>query len=109
MDSRQSHIDEFIALSSKKKPTNTGTKPNNISEVIIIDCSDDSDCQEMESITCLSISADVPVQRLEEDIENEEETQLVPQVSTFTHQSSEQFNEETVDASLSCGSNNLED
>jgi len=93
------HISEFVALSGQKKPTNTGARPNSTSEVIIIDCSHDSDSQEvdsMEAATCPSASTDVLVGRSEEHIESEKEIQLVPQASAFTHQSAEQSSEETV-------------
>ena len=43
----------------------------------------------MEAITCPSFCTDVPVRRLDEDVENEEEMQLVPQISAVTHQSAE--------------------
>ena len=61
MDRNQRRIGEFVALSGKKKSPNTGARLNITSEVIIIDCSDDSDSQEIEATTCLSVSADVPV------------------------------------------------
>ena len=54
---------KFVALSCKKKSPNTGARLNITSEVIMIDCSDDLDSQEIEAITCLSVSADVPVRQ----------------------------------------------
>ena len=45
---------------------------------------------------CPSFPTDVLVQRLDEDVENEEEIQLVPQVNAVTHQSAEQLREEMV-------------
>jgi len=92
-------------------PTNTGTRPNSTSEVIIIDCRDDSDSQEvdsMEAAMCPSASADVPVGCSEEHIESEKEIQLVPQVSAFTHRSAKQSSEETADGSSSHSSNLLD-
>ena len=50
----------------------------------------------MEAKTYPSFCADVPFRRLDEDVENEEEIQLVPQVSAVTHQSAEQLSEEMV-------------
>ena len=52
----------------------------------------------MEATTCPSFCAHVLVRRLDEDVdvEDEEEIQLVPQVSAVTHQSAEQLSEETV-------------
>ena len=104
MDRNQRRIGEFVAISGKKKsPANTGIT----SEVIMIDCSDDYS-QEIEATTCLSVSADVPVRQFSDsDVENEEEIQLVPQVSAVTHQSVEKSNEEMVsevDSSRSCSS-----
>ena len=97
-----------MILGKKKSPANTGARLNITSEVIMIDCSDDSDSQEIEATTCLSVSADVPVRQFSDsDVENEEEIQLVPQVSAVTHQSVEKSNEETVsevDSSHSCSS-----
>ena len=61
MDRNQRRIGEFVALPGKKKSPNTGARLNITSKVIIIDCSDDSDSQEIEATTCLSVSADVPV------------------------------------------------
>ena len=43
MDRNQRRIGEFVALSGKKKSPNTGARLNITSEVIMIDCSDDSD------------------------------------------------------------------
>ena len=102
MDCNQRRIGEFVVISGKKKsPANTGARLNITSEVIMIDCSDDSDSQEIEATTCLS----VPVRQFSDtDVENEEEIQLMPQVSVVTHQSVEKSNEETVDSSLSCRS-----
>ncbi|XP_065885455.1 zinc finger MYM-type protein 1-like [Dysidea avara] len=102
MDKCQRRIVEFVA--SKKKAASTGARPNSTTQVIIIDDSDrDSDSQEMDTIeatTFSSVSADVPVRQLDEDsdedVENEEEIQLIPQVSAVTQQSREQLSEETV-------------
>ena len=106
MDRNQRRIGEFVALSGKKK-SNTGARLNITSKVIIIDCSDDSDSEEIEATTCLSVSADVPVRQFsdsdienEVDNENEEEIQLVPQVSAVKHQSVKKSNEETVSEAL---------
>ena len=111
MDSRQRRIGEFMAISGKKKSAGTGSRPNSTSEIIIIDSSDDSDSQEvdtMEATTCPSSGcADVLVRRLDEDVEDEEEIQLVPQVSAVTHQSAEQLSEETVSQVDSPSSSNL--
>ena len=93
MDHNQRRI---VALSGKKKSPNTGARLNITSEVIIIDCSDDSDSQEIEATMCLSVSADVLIRQFSDEVENEEEIQLVPQVSAVRQQSVEKSNEETV-------------
>ena len=101
MDHNQRRIGEFVALSGKKKSPNTGARLNITSGVIMIDCSDDSDSQEIEATTCLSVSADVPVRQFSDsnvknEVENEKEIQLVPQVSAVRQQSVKKSNEETV-------------
>ena len=109
MDRNQRRIGEFVALSGKKK-SNTGARLNITSEVIMIDCSDDSDSQEIKATMCLSVSADVPVRQFschDNEVENEVEIQLVPQVSVVRQQSVEKSNEETVsevNSSRSCSS-----
>jgi len=111
MDRHQRRIREFVSCSGQKKPINTGARPNSTSEVIVINCSDDSDSQEvdsMEASTCLSVSADVPVGCSEEYIKSEKEIQLVPLVSAFTYQSAEQPSEEMADSSSSHSSNLLD-
>ena len=69
----------------------------------MIDCSDDSDIVRKlkQPRVYLSVSADVPVRQfsdsdVENEVENEEEIQLVPQVSAVRKQSVEKSNEETV-------------
>ena len=49
----------------------------------------------MEAITCPSVSTNAPARRLYKDVENEEQIQLVPQVSVVTHQLSEHLSDET--------------
>ena len=105
MDRNQRRIGEFVALSGKKK-SNTGARLNITSEVIMIDCSDDSDSQEIKATMCLS----VPVRQFschDNEVENEVEIQLVPQVSVVRQQSVEKSNEEMVsevNSSRSCSS-----
>ena len=65
MNRHQRHISEYVALSGKKKSSNTGARPKITSEVILIDCSDDSEIDEAmdEAATCPPVSAGVPVRR----------------------------------------------
>ena len=99
MDGRQMHISEFVANFSGKKKSATSDRPSSTSEIIIFDGSDDSDSEKvdtMEAITCPSITTNIPARRLDEDVKNEEQIQLVPQVSVVTHQLTEHLSDETV-------------
>ena len=76
MDRHQRHIGKFLVLLGEKKSSNTGARPKIISEVILIDCSDDSEIGEAqeeaqdEAATCSPVPAGVLVRRLDD---NEEE------------------------------------
>ena len=69
MDRHQRHIGEFVMLSGKKKSSNTVARPKITSEVILIDCSNDSETDEAIDVArdeaatsmCPPISAVVPV------------------------------------------------